>query len=688
MKNNKIILALSCAFMMAGGTAHADEYRLAFSKSEQIEIIVNNANQDNWCSTNLKLEARYLAAPNPEGLATLMPKIGQLMQTQCPQATKVSWVSTSQQGKQLASGSSSATTGWALKVTPAAQENNPATVAATTQAQEPTPSAALETKNELAIAPVPEQIKESLKQVEPATPVTRETTATMAATPENNVEAEKNVADNKVASVQKKPDEPAENDKTIAVEPKTQSKEQSTDSALPAAPKLAFEVNGWKPNANPKELLKAVKLQEVVDQNGCKLLVSLANTSFNMDYTLFQTEGLQCSNGFAQGSGKAGIIRSDGQTLSRKADYHFANGLGLHQGLAEISALTPVAADPNQQRIWLYLGEDPEEKSYYLLGLKKGWGTAPYGPWEITGLDIITEQNEIFRKQNLITEQINKALAQHPWLQNQVTRLDISFFSDFNRGLLENQVQGKLYSTRLQRNQDWRTKKIPAWNITSVQGNNYLFQRDELKKREEARLAQEAARKKQREEQQHRYEQQRLAQQKRQALYNIASQEERNLQRFKAFETALQNGEPNLLAQNLSGIEFTPFGRSDYYRLMNNRSKDISLLVRINKVDSNTAQVNWPYPLELNSPAELEKGWYWISGKASMDNAQPDANQQPVIRVAIDSPSQLLKCEQEMCKDLESPLALTRIALKNANWDIAQAQDVIKEYEEAKKASY
>lgn len=686
------MLALSCAFIMAGGTAHAEEYRLAFSKSEQIEIIVNHANKDNWCRTNLKLEARYQATPNPEGLARLMPKIGQLMQTQCPQATEVSWVSTSQQGTQLASGSSSATTGWALKATPATQENNPATVAATTQAQEPAPSAALETQNELAVAPVPEQIKESPKQVEPAVPVTNETTAAIASTPENKVEVEveveKNVTDNKVASVQESPDKPAESNKTIAAEVKAQPEEQSADTALPATPKLAFEVNGWKPNANPKEVLKAVKLQEVADQNGCKLLVSLENTSFNMDYTLFQTEGLQCSDGFVQGSGKAGITRSDGQTLSRKADYHFANGLGLHQGLAEISSLTPVAADPNQQRVWLYLGEDPEEKSYYLLGLKKGWGTTPYGPWEMTGLDIITEQNEIFRKQNLIIGQINKALAQHPWLQNQVTRLDISFFSDFNLGLLENQVKGKLYSTYLSRNQDWSTKKIPAWNITSAQGKNYLFERDELKKREEARLAREAAWKKQEEERQQRYEQQRLAQKKRQELYAIANKEERNLQQFNGFEKALQNGDKNLLAQNLSGIEFTPFGRSDYYHLMHGRSKEVSLLVRIDKVDNDAAQAIWPYPLKLNSPVQLEKGWYWINGKASLDKNQTETAKLPVIQVVIDSPSHLLKCEQALCKDLENPLALTRIASKNASWDIAHAQSVIKEYEEAKKASY
>lgn len=103
MKINKIGLALSCAFMMAGGSAHAEEYRLAFSKGEQIEIIINNANQDSWCSAKLKLEARYQATPNPEGLARLMPKIGQLMKTQCPQATQLSWISTSH-GKQLGIG--------------------------------------------------------------------------------------------------------------------------------------------------------------------------------------------------------------------------------------------------------------------------------------------------------------------------------------------------------------------------------------------------------------------------------------------------------------------------------------------------------------------------------------------------------------------------------------------------------
>ena len=44
-------LTLSCALMMAGGSAHAEEYRLAFSKGEQIEIIINNANSSDSCSS-------------------------------------------------------------------------------------------------------------------------------------------------------------------------------------------------------------------------------------------------------------------------------------------------------------------------------------------------------------------------------------------------------------------------------------------------------------------------------------------------------------------------------------------------------------------------------------------------------------------------------------------------------------
>lgn len=675
MKNKKIALALACAFMMTGVTAHAEEYRLAFSKSEQIEIIVNNANVDNWCSANLKLEARYKAEPNPEGLARLMPKIGQLMKNQCPQATEISWVSTNRQGKQLASGNSVAATDWVLNIDSSPQENKPTVVATTTQPQEPRPSLAIETQNELAIAPVPEQVTEPLEQVNPITAPTSEKTV---ATTEKKVEAKNNTTDKKVERLQQ----------NAVAETEIKPKDQSDETALPATPKLAFEVNGWKPNANRQEVLTTAKLTEVKDQNGCKLLVYLENSSLNLEYTHFKTEGLNCKDHFAQGPGKASIVRSDGNILNRASDYHFSNGLALKADLANIDSLNIVAAKENGQQLWLYLGEDAEEKSYYLLGLSKGWGSSPFGPWFISGLDIITEQNEIFRKENHIREQINKALSQHPWLQESANDLKVSFFSDFKRGILENQLQGKLYSTTLYRSYDWRKKQLPPWELTSIQGTNYLFQRDEATKREEARIAQEAAWKKQREEQQRIYEQQQLARQKQQELYATARKEARNIEQFNGFETALQNGNTNLLAQNLSGLEFTPFGRSDYYRLMHDHSKEVSLLVRVDKTDNTIAQVNWPYPLELNSPAQLEKGWYWISGKASLDKSRTDANKLPVIKVAIDSLSHLLKCEQDLCKDLENPLALTRIALKNANWDIAQAQSVIKEYEEAKKTSY
>lgn len=663
MKINKIGLALSCAFMMAGGSAHAEEYRLAFSKGEQIEIIINNANQDSWCSAKLKLEARYQATPNPEGLARLMPKIGQLMKTQCPQATQLSWISTSH-GKQLASGNSSAATGWVLNIDPEAAEEQQKT-------------------NDIAAAPASE------------TPL---------ASAEKPTEAESNQAGSKVASAEATAEKPAQNTTTsflaqirkteakttespIANVTAAQTEAPANEPRLPVTPKLAFEVNGWKPNANTQEVLKTAKLTEVIDQNGCKLLVSLENTSLNLEYTQFKTEGLDCQNNIAQGPGKASIVRSDGNILNRASDYYFSKGLALNTELTDLDSLNIVAANENGHQLWLYLGEDPDEKTYYLLGLKKGWGS-PFGPWSISGLDIITEQNDIFRKQNHILEQVNKALKQHPWLQDKANNLSVSFFSDFKRGVLENQLQGKLYSTNLYRHYDWKKKQLPPWSLTAIQGNNYLFQRDEATKREEARLAQEAIWKKQQEERQRIYEQQRLARLKQQELYAIANKEERNLQQFNGFEKALQNGDKNLLAQNLSGIEFTPFGRSDYYHLMHGRSKEVSLLVRIDKVDNDAAQAIWPYPLKLNSPVQLEKGWYWINGKASLDKNQTETAKLPVIQVVIDSPSHLLKCEQALCKDLENPLALTRIASKNASWDIAHAQSVIKEYEEAKKASY
>ena len=110
---------LAAQLGLAASTAAADSYRLAFSKSENIEIFVEHPAGSEWCSPRLSLRAVHGGAADTTGLARLLPKLGALLKSQCPQAAALEWVATTADGKPFANGTSSKAELWALRVAPA-----------------------------------------------------------------------------------------------------------------------------------------------------------------------------------------------------------------------------------------------------------------------------------------------------------------------------------------------------------------------------------------------------------------------------------------------------------------------------------------------------------------------------------------------------------------------------------------
>jgi len=99
--------------IMSCASAQQD-YRLAFSKAENIEVFVEGASQDAWCTPTLKLRAVHGGAQDSAGLARLLPKLGALLKQQCPQAVTANWRSVDASGTQFAQGTSMAQDGWQL----------------------------------------------------------------------------------------------------------------------------------------------------------------------------------------------------------------------------------------------------------------------------------------------------------------------------------------------------------------------------------------------------------------------------------------------------------------------------------------------------------------------------------------------------------------------------------------------
>ncbi|MCZ4306494.1 hypothetical protein O4G98_17290, partial [Zoogloeaceae bacterium G21618-S1] len=120
-------------------SALADSYRLAFSKSENIEIFVEHAAGTPWCAPHLSLRAVHGGSPDTAALARLLPKLGALLNNQCPKATALDWVSTAGDGRAVAKGTSSKADLWALRVAPATAVP-PVAAAAPTPAPLPEPT--------------------------------------------------------------------------------------------------------------------------------------------------------------------------------------------------------------------------------------------------------------------------------------------------------------------------------------------------------------------------------------------------------------------------------------------------------------------------------------------------------------------------------------------------------------------
>jgi len=111
-KNQGLAAVLLGLGISISAQAQAQDYRLAFSKAENIEVFVEGASQDNWCAPSLNLRAVHGGAPDTAALARLLPRLGALFKQQCPQTATVRWRSVDAAGKVFAQGTSRVQDGW------------------------------------------------------------------------------------------------------------------------------------------------------------------------------------------------------------------------------------------------------------------------------------------------------------------------------------------------------------------------------------------------------------------------------------------------------------------------------------------------------------------------------------------------------------------------------------------------
>ncbi|TWI56634.1 hypothetical protein IQ22_01086 [Pseudomonas duriflava] len=432
--------------LTASLAAHADSYRLAYSKTENVEVFIDHASGQAWCSPDLALRFVYGSEPAKGSIERLMPKLGGLLASQCSEATRIHWQSTDTQGKLYGHGDTAKASAWALTSGAATDVTAPASV-----------------------------IEKS-----PALPQE----ATVAAQPQPPTTEEHSIANAPAAL----PEEP---DKEAAMPVSAVNTQQA---ALPI-----FEVSGWRPELAHEGRIKADFLTDFRDQQGCVFRLP-AQQDANAHYLSAQSKGIGCSaDGFAEGNGKISLVRSDGKKQSEYKGF-FHKGLLFNSKAPDL----PFIGFDNEHNGLYLLDSDADNKLYVIWQIPY---QSYFGAWNAQHPNalIVTENKELFRQLSSIQAVIDRTTQHLDQMGIRAASFDLLAVRDLKKATEkslawnthERREDYWLYQTSISYN-----KRGGFWHFNPNHSTNYLFRWEERQARRQAEV--EAARKR---EMQHRLEQ-------------------------------------------------------------------------------------------------------------------------------------------------------------------------------------
>lgn len=140
------------ALCMAGSAA-AENLQLVYSPTLKLEIWIDNVKNKNvsgWCAKEVPLRIVSRESKDPDVLKAFLPRVKDLMSSECGVLTGLPWQMHDSEGAVLATGSAQKSNNWAVEITPPPAAEAPAVVApetaapvqaqASTSAQTPTPT--------------------------------------------------------------------------------------------------------------------------------------------------------------------------------------------------------------------------------------------------------------------------------------------------------------------------------------------------------------------------------------------------------------------------------------------------------------------------------------------------------------------------------------------------------------------
>jgi hypothetical protein len=414
MENMSKRLPLALLGLAVCASADAAAYRLAFSKGENVEVFVDHVDNQPWCTNPLEMRFAFTGKPDTEAVARLLPKLGGLLTSQCPSATKVLWKSYDTQGHLVANGTATKAEEWSSHVAGAAAPAVPANETVDIAIPAPTPTPTLE-------APAP---------VLAAAPASPAVSAAAAAAPS--------------------PPEPVPVSEQPARVPITQ--------VTPA-----FAVSGWTPPAEADAIKAAAFFFEIKDQSGC-----LFRTAYKPDgdtqYVSAKSTGVTCgADGYAAGEGVMVLMRADGVKL-KEYEGSFHHGMPFNKQAPQL----PIVGFDNQKNALMLLASDPASRVHYLLRASHSWG----GYWDTRSpaLVAVTENQELFRQLETIQTTVLSALNALDQIQPKTPNVNFIAVRDVQQGVYKNDRQNWLYEANISRG--WGTK---GWQFNPQNANNYLF---------------------------------------------------------------------------------------------------------------------------------------------------------------------------------------------------------------------
>lgn len=611
------LLALSLA---VAASAQAASHRLAYSKAENVEVFVDHADGQPWCSDNLKLRFAFAGEADQDAINRLLPKLGGLFASQCSSATQLSWTSVDATGKTQASGHASQAAGWvaqAASAAPAAPQPAAEQASAPTIAQAPAEAAA-------SAAPAAPAATETA----PATAEPESAKATQAAAPQA----------------------PAATPAPADAQPAEPEKPAPVEQAVAPAPVIAkeFSVNGWQPPLARDVFAKADFITEVIDQNGCRFRLGFKpeDDIANISAT---SSGVTCGpDGYAQGTGSLTLNRRDGVRLHQFKG-SFLDGLEIYGDAPQL----PIVGIDQRKNLMLLLHSEPASKVHYLLRMSHSYG----GHWNGGNVTLIalTENRDLFRDLESIRRTIDLATAHLDKSAPKIRAIQFYGMRDLEKGLYEGDRDFWLYDISLSRH--YRTQK---WEYDPARADNHLFAYE----RKEAELQRRAE-----------LEREREAQRQRELL---ARQAEQQLQLYRQLRRETRKPE-ELYGRILSDASYSPFSGGGYAAMMQGRAQRYSQIVHIDGKTDGGWKIDYPYAAVLDtrdSEQDADEGWFLVKGEARLDASRKDEQNLPLTLISANT---LQACSEKGCADLRDPLKLARHEIGDPDWTPEEAKSLIQQ---------